>query len=128
MSKEAAMEKKKPNLRFQRDKDRERVKGMFQFHECPGGKLEFVFRMYKEDPVEYYSLQDGQYCELPLGVARHLNQNGWYPVHRHQLDSNGKAVTTVGEKRHRYSFRSLEFMGPEDLKEPSDIVTVSYNV
>lgn len=125
MSKELTQEvKKKPSLTYLRDKDREKVKGLFQFHECPGSTLSFVVRLHKGDPIENYSLVDGGVYEIPLGVARHLNKNGWYPVHRYQMDEGGKPTVEIGEKRHRYSFRSLDFMAPEDLQEPVDIVTV----
>lgn len=126
MSKQASIETKetkKPSLKYLRDKDRQKVKGIFQFHECPGGELSFVFRFYREDPIEKFTLQDGKTYELPLGVARHLNQNGWYPVHHYQTDETGAPVMEIGEKRNRYSFRSLEFMGTEDIEESSQIVT-----
>ena len=118
--------KKKPSLTYLRDKDREKVKGLFQFHECPGGTLSFVFRMHKGDPIENYTLVDGGRYEIPLGVARHLNKNGWYPIHRYEMDEAGAPKVQIGEKRHRYSFRSLDFMAPEDLQEPVDIVTVRH--
>ena len=125
MSDKAAEQKKKPSLKYLRDKDREKVKGIFQFHECPGGTLSFVFRHYREDPIEQYTMVDGRHYEIPLGVARHLNKNGWYPIHHYQTDEQNVPIAEIGEKRHRYSFRSLEFMGPEDLEEPTNLVTVT---
>ena len=123
MTKTVEEVKKKPNLKYLRDKDRQKVKGIFQFHECPGGTLSFAYRFYREDPVESYALVDGKTYELPLGVARHLNKNGWYPIHRYEMDESGKPALEIGEKRHRYSFRSLEFMASEDLQSPVEIVT-----
>src|SRR5882757_10396624 len=73
--------KPKPNLKFLRDRDRQIVKGIFRFYEVPGGILQFSIRLWKEDQVENYTLKDGDVYELPLGVARHLNKNCWYPVH-----------------------------------------------
>ena len=68
--------KKKPNLKYQRDKDREKVKGIFRFFECPGSELSFVYKAYKEDDVEddveKFTLIDGEIYTLPLGVAKHL--------------------------------------------------------
>jgi hypothetical protein len=52
--------KPKVNLRYQRDKDREQVKGIFRFHEVPGGSMSFVYKAYKEDQVERYDLFDGE--------------------------------------------------------------------
>ncbi|HXB11352.1 MAG TPA: hypothetical protein VNZ45_05155, partial [Bacteroidia bacterium] len=64
-----------------RDRDREKVKGIFRYHEVPGAAFAFCHRIYKEDPVEKYNLLDGEMYELPLGVARHLNEACWYPIH-----------------------------------------------
>jgi hypothetical protein len=110
-------DKIKKALVRQRDKDRELVKGIFRFHEVPGGTMSFVFRAYKKDPVERYDLVDGQVYTLPLGVAKHLNKNCWYPVHAYQQDENGKPSINVGRKVHRCSFQSLEFIDIEGLEE-----------
>lgn len=107
--------KPKTNLKYQRDKDREMVKGIFRFHEVPGGSMSFVYKAYKEDQVERYDLVDGEIYTLPLGVAKHLNHNVWYPIHAYALDDNGKPVQKIGQKVRRCSFQSLEFVDIEDL-------------
>jgi hypothetical protein len=115
----------KQNLRFQRDKDREMVKGIFRFYEVPGGSMSFVFKAYKEDPVERFDFVDGESYSIPLGVAKHLNKNGWYPVHQHALDENGKSLMKIGQKVRRFGFQSLEFIDIEDLTlGDKQIVTV----
>jgi len=103
------------NLKFQRDKEREPVRGKFIFHEVPGGIMEFVFKKYKGDPIEKYCLQDGQIYTIPLGVAKHLNTNCWYPSYNYRNDENGRPVVTVAEKVRRCSFQSLEFVDVEDV-------------
>jgi hypothetical protein len=102
-------------LKYLRDKHRQKVKGIFKFHEVPGGQVSFFFREFKQDPIERYTLCDGQVYEIPLGVAKHLNKNCWYPVHAHKLDENGNPDVVVGAKVKRTSFQSLEFMDPEDV-------------
>lgn len=119
-----AEKKVKPNLNYSRDKDREKVKGIFRFHEVPGGSMSFVFKAYKNDPIERYDLIDGQVYALPLGVAKHLNNNCWYPVHAHAQDENGKPLAKLGKKVKRCSFQSLEFVDIEELNPAADIVTV----
>lgn len=115
----------KPNLRYQRDKDREMVRGIFKFYEIPGGSMSFVFKAYKEDPVERYDFLDGETYRIPLGVAKHLNKNGWYPVHTHAVDETGKPLMKVGQKVRRFGFQSLEFLDIEDLTiNDKQIVTV----
>jgi hypothetical protein len=116
-------ENKKPSLKWQRDRDREKVKGKFIFHECPGGTMSFVFKAYKGDPVARYDLKDGEIYSIPLGVARHLNKNCWYPRHHYQVDESGKPVMRIGEKVRRVSFQSLEFMDMDDLKPDKTVLT-----
>jgi len=121
----------KINAKYQRDKDREKVRGIFHFHEVPGGVMSFCFKAYKEDPIETFTLIDGQIYELPLGVARHLNKNVWYPQYEHisingekekisggysaSLFGNSGPGMRVAKKIRRCSFQSLEFIQDEDL-------------
>lgn len=118
-------EKKPFNYKYLRDKDREMVKGIFRFHEVPGGGMSFNFKAYKEDQVERYDLCDGEIYTLPLGVARHLNKNGWYPVYEYMKDEQTQNVQKIGQKVRRFSFQSLEFVDTDDLTpEGKGIITV----
>lgn len=105
----------KPNLKNLRDKNREPVRGKFIFHEVSGGTMSFVFREFKEDQTERYDLVDGQIYTLPLGVARHLNKNCWYPVHHYLRDDAGNVSQRINQKVRRCSFQSLEFVDIEDI-------------
>lgn len=119
------VKKQKPNYRYMRDKDREMVRGIFRFHEVPGGTMSFSFKAWKEDPVETFTFVDGQVYTIPLGVAKHLNKNLWYPVHTYALDDLGKPSIKIGQKVRRCSFQSLEFVDTDDLTPVgSGIVTV----
>lgn len=124
VDKKDSAEKRKIALKYQRDKDREKVKGIFRFYELPGGKLEFSFRKYKEDPIENYSFIDGQVYEVPLGVAKHLNTSGRYPIHAFTQTEDGKPSMKIGQKIARYGFESLEFADIEELDPAKEIVTV----
>lgn len=112
---------KKPSksIKAQREKDQTKVRGIFRFYEVPGGKLSFSFKQYKEDGVKKYELIDNQTYELPLGVARHLNKNGWYPEHHFMTDEQGIPKKTFKKKIHRFGFQSLEFIDEEDLTQDS---------
>lgn len=120
------------NHKYQRDKDREMVKGIFHFYEVPGGSMSFVYKQYKEDPVEKFDLVDGQVYTLPLGVAKHLNKNIWYPIHAYMMDENNRPHMRINKKVRRCSFQSLEFVDIDDLSmngthiaaPHEDIVTV----
>jgi hypothetical protein len=115
-----------------KEKDRELVKGKFIFHECPGGSVSFNFKAYKGEEIERYDLVDGQIYTIPLGVARHLNKNCWYPEYEYiktertalasfQPDA---AIMRACRKVRRMSFQSLEFVDIDDLTPTSGIVAV----
>lgn len=120
--------KTKKNLKFSREKDQELVKGIFRFNEVPGGTMSFFFSQYKGEHPKRYKLKDGEVYKLPLGVARHLNKNCWYPVHSHAVDKNGKALFKIGERKRRCSFQSLEFIDPEDFAVNDPVVVTAQKV
>jgi hypothetical protein len=118
----------KPNLQYMREKDREPVRGKFLFHEVPGGTMRFVYKAYKGDQVEHYTMIDGEVYTIPLGVARHLNKNCWYPIHAYALDDKGSPTQKVGRKVRRCSFQSLEFVDIDDVSPvgtpAADLITI----
>lgn len=103
-------------MRKMREKDHKMVKGIFHCYEPRGGSMTFSFKKYKGDQVLKYNFTDGEITEVPLMVAKHLNQNCYYPKHSHVLDADGKASVEVGKKVDRCSFESLEFqdLGPQE--------------
>lgn len=129
-------QKKKETLAKQynylRDKSRQKVKGKFIYHEVPGGVMSFTFGpIYRGDEAERYDLLDGGIYELPLGVAKHLNNNVWYPEYGYipgeanvsgynSMMGTGMKITA---KVRRCSFQSLEFLEIEDMPS-GDIVSV----
>lgn len=105
----------KINLEFQRKKDREPVRGIFRFHEVPGGQIEFNFKKYKGDPLEKFLMVDGYSYTVPLGVAKHLNTNCWYPSYNYKNDEAGRPTVSIAERIRRCSFQSLEFIDIDGL-------------
>ena len=83
-------------LKRAKEKDHKLVKGIFRCYEPRGGSIKFSFRKYKGDAVANYTLKDGEIYSLPLMVAKHLNQNCWWPRHSHVLDANGNPSVEVG--------------------------------
>jgi len=115
---------KTPSLRYQRDKDRELVKGVFNFYETKGGKLKFAYKKYKGDPIETYELEDGKVYSLPRGVAKHLNTSGSYRQHEYITDEQGKPTQKLGKDVRRYGFQSLEFTTFDEMESGGKIITV----
>lgn len=104
-------------LNEMRRKDHQMVRGVFRCFEPRGGSFTFSFKKYKGDQILKYTLADGDIREVPLMVAKHLNQNCWYPVHSHALDAQGNPTVGVGKKVQRCSFESLEFLEEEEKPE-----------
>lgn len=119
------------NLKYKRDKDRTPVRGIFRFHESPGGTLKFPFRQYPEDPIENFIMKDGLVITIPLGVAKHLNNNCWYPEYEYlssekiTLGVGDQGIMKVARKVRRCSFESLEFVDIDGLNaKQDDLLTV----
>lgn len=104
-------------MKKMREKDHKMVKGRFLCFEPRGGSMTFSFKKYKGDPLLKYTMVDNEVYEVPLMVAKHLNNDCWYPVHSHVLDANGKPSVQVGKKVKRCSFESLEFNIEEEENE-----------
>lgn len=100
-------------LDSKRDEERKMVRGIFRYHEIPNGQMDFMMRKYKGDPLEKYSMKDGEVYEVPLRVARHLNTNCWYPIYgRNDAAKSAlaeSALESVKEKIRRCSFQALDF-------------------
>lgn len=100
-----------------RKKDNQMVKGVFRCFEPRGGNMTFSFKKYAGDDVQQYNMTDGETYDVPLMVAKHLNNNCWYPKHTYVLDADGKSSVEVGKKVHRCTFESLEFQFEDEVEE-----------
>lgn len=49
------------------------VRGMFEFVDAPGGWFDFDYRFYPGEPITKIKITHGEICEVPLELARHLN-------------------------------------------------------
>ena len=111
VTKTSSMEKQ---IELSRQKDSELVRGVFKFYEVPGGILEFMYRKYKGDSPQLYKMQDNKVYTIPLGVAKHINNDCWYPTHEYSVDENGKPIQRAAIKNKRCGFQSLDFMDMEE--------------
>lgn len=122
-------EQLKKNIKYLREKDAEKVRGKFHYHEVPGGVLSFTYKYWPGEQPETYTLYDGEFYTLPLGVAKHLNKNIAYAKYAH-LDPSEIGVQTglptslygasgknmkISQMVRRCTFQSLEFVDIDDL-------------
>lgn len=105
-------EKEKSSALIEKHKkeDAHIVKGIFKNIECPGGDVEFAYHKYPGESTKVYHLIDGHEYDLPLGVAKHINQQCKYKKSKHLVDLNGNKVVTADKSIERYQFVSTEFM------------------
>ena len=103
-------EETKTLLAKKHKEDSKLVKGVFNNLEAPGGSLEFTFRMYPQDPVRKYILEDGGTYELPICVAKHINNTCNEREHKFLVDKEGRKMVGIDKKRQRYQFLSTEYM------------------
>lgn len=92
-----------------KEEDAKIIKGRFVCHEPKGGSVKFSYRKYKGEPVKTYYFEDGKNYDIPIGVAKHINNCGW-DVHSHLLDAQGNPYVGVGKRELRFAFQSLDFV------------------
>lgn len=115
------------SIKAQRERDLEPVKGVFKYHENPGGVLKFSIKLYKEDKVTTYELVDGAVYTLPRGVATHLNKNTYYPEYEHgrvAKDLSGIPELQLKKKIYRTGFYPLDFVDVGEEEQRSSIIKV----
>lgn len=107
-----AEQKKKASdlLEKKRKEDSKIVAGVFKNIESPGAKVEFTYRAHKGEPIRKYSLEDGQTYDLPLGVAKHINNQCQYKKSKYLVNAQGKPIVTDDKPIQRYQFTSTDFL------------------
>ena len=134
-------------IRRMRDRDSEKITGIFRNLENRAGggsvgALVFSYKQYPGDPYEFYELRDGERYSLPRGLARHLSTGCFYREYENLSGEFGKesrglrtGIPTDGRlapvnvhmfrKVHRFAFDSLEFMDDDTDLKPSNLLEVT---
>lgn len=112
MTQVVAEEKKVRRELFEKkmQEDQKLVRGKFQCLEVPNGCVKFSFRKWPCEQIQTYEMQDGHEYTIPLGLARHLANNCWYPIHEYAVDKSGKRLPIIGTKVKRVNFIPMDFM------------------
>ena len=105
-------------MKWEADRDLEKVKGIFKNHENPGETMKFWFKCHPGQEIELISLRDGVMEEITVGCMRHLRKNLWFAVDQHSIDKEtGLPSTEVGKKLRRCSFYPLSYADYDDMEE-----------
>ena len=108
-------EAKEELLRKLRKESERLVKGKFEFLDAKGGWLEFNYRFFPEDMLVTYKFIHAEICEIPMGLARHLN-NTIKKVRNFGVNNGaergnelpGRGLPTTFSKDSRVSFTPVE--------------------
>ena len=86
------------------------VKGIFKNLECKGGSAQFAWRKYPQEEIQLWNMEDEKSYEIPLGLARHINNDCFIPTHKYLVNEDGDRIVGIGLKNSRYQFLSTEYM------------------
>lgn len=90
------------------------IKGIFEFVDAQGGWFDFSYRFFPGDPIRTVKIVHGEIIDIPMILARHLN-NVYKKVRVSQTTLDGtKAPVT---KTARTRFTPVDML-PEDLILP----------
>lgn len=108
--KELAKKKLDPKIEAMREEESRMVTGVFRCMEPIGGSVSFSFRKYPGEPVRRYDFEDGRTYTIPLSVARHLNSNCAWPVHKNAIDPlTDRPKPEIGKWVKRFMFQSNDY-------------------
>jgi hypothetical protein len=88
------------------------VKGIFEFVDAQGGWFDFSFRIFPGEPIRTIKIIHGEICDVPMIIARHLN-NVYRKVRMlpENADKGKSAVTRVS----RTKFTPLDMLSDNIL-------------
>lgn len=89
------------------------IKGMFEFVDAQGGWLDFSYRFFPGDPIRTIKITHGEICDVPMILAKHLN-NCYKKVRKlpENLDQGGVSVTKVSRTR----FTPMDMLSEDIIK------------
>src|SRR5580693_10666881 len=89
------------------------VKGKFEFVDAQGGWIDFSYRFFPGEPIRSVKLIHGEICDLPMILAKHLNnvfkKERKIPVN---LDIGGCSIV----KTSRTKFTPMDFLTEDVIK------------
>jgi hypothetical protein len=88
------------------------VKGMFEFIDAQGGWFDFSYRFFPGEPIRTVKLVHGEICEIPMILAKHLNNcHKKVRIPPKELDEGGKPrVAGSVTKISRLRFTPMDMM------------------
>jgi len=86
------------------------IRGQFEFIDAQGGWLDFVYRWFPGDPIQIIKLVHGEIVELPMGIAKHLNNTKKKVRTLGKELPEGRGVPSTFEVTSRVRFTPVEVL------------------
>lgn len=105
-------EEAKQKLAEEYKKESKIVKGIFKNLECKGGTAQIAWRKFPQDDVTLFTFEDGKTYDIPLCLAKHINNDCCIQPHEYLTNLNGDRIVSQNREKafQRYEFTSTEYM------------------
>jgi len=108
-----AGESLKNKISAQKAYDNVKVTGRFMNRRAPGNPAKLTYMKYEDDPVKWYTFQDGQVYTIPRGFADQINEHYYRPKFiqkEGEMDpSNPSQIHSVDTSNKSYAFVPVTF-------------------
>jgi hypothetical protein len=110
---ESEKAKSKALIEKMRKEGEKLIRGMFEFVDAQGGWLDFSFRFFPGEPIRTIKINHGEIVDIPILLAKHLN-NVYKKVRMMPDNADmGKASVT---KISRTRFTPMDMLGEDVLR------------
>jgi hypothetical protein len=93
--------------------DNVKVTGRFMNRRAPGNQAKLTYMKYADDPVKWYTFEDGKTYTIPRGFADQINEHYYRPIFIQkdgELDpSNSSQIHAVDTSNKSYAFVPVSF-------------------
>jgi hypothetical protein len=100
-------------IEAQKAYDNVRVTGRFMNRRAPGNPAKLTYMKYSDDPVKWYTFEDGKVYTIPRGFADQINEHYYRPIFIQkdgELDpSNPSQIHAVDTSNKSYAFVPVAF-------------------
>lgn len=101
----------------QKEIDCEKVTGRFMNRRSPGQSVKLTYMKYVDDPVKWYTFEDGKTYTIPRGFADEINEYYHTPVFKEKIgpqafsDKVGEnsAISEVDRSNKKYAFVAVGY-------------------
>lgn len=105
----------KEKIEAEKAYDNEMVTGRFMNRRAPGQPAKLTYMKYADDPVKWYTFEDGKNYTIKRGFADQINDHYHTPIFTQKTgvitnpDDPGSAIETVDRSNKKYAFVAVGY-------------------